>query len=86
MIRSSFVVWLALGLAVPGFAQTGATLSGVITQSDSNQPFSGALVVIDELRRETRAGADDPTGSRTSRPGCITSVCGPKATARGEPK
>jgi len=58
MIRSSFVVWLALGLAVPGFAQTGATLSGVITQSDSNQPFSGALVVIDELRRETRAGAD----------------------------
>ena len=36
-------------------AQTGTTLSGVITQGDSNAPLSGALVVIDELRREVRA-------------------------------
>ena len=39
-------------------AQTGTTLSGVITQAENNQPLSGALVVIDELRQEVRA-ADD---------------------------
>lgn len=38
--------------------QTGTTLSGTITQAENNQPLSGALVVIDELRRETRAGED----------------------------
>jgi iron complex outermembrane receptor protein len=40
------------------FAQTGTTLSGTITQGDTNAPLSGALVVIDELRREARADAD----------------------------
>ncbi len=39
-------------------AQTGTTLAGVITQAENNQPLSGALVVIDELRREVRAGDD----------------------------
>ena len=39
-------------------AQPGTTLSGVITQTEGATPLSGALVVIDELRRETRA-ADD---------------------------
>src|SRR5688572_6329996 len=39
-------------------AQTGTTLSGVITQAEINQPLSGALVVIDELRQEVRAGDD----------------------------
>jgi iron complex outermembrane receptor protein len=38
--------------------QTGTTLSGVITQAENNQPLAGALVVIDELRLETRAGQD----------------------------
>ncbi len=36
-------------------AQTGTTLRGQVTQGDSNAPMSGALVVIDELRREVRA-------------------------------
>lgn len=50
---------LALG---PGQAlgQTGTTLSGTVTQADGGQPMAGALVVIDELRRETRT-ADDGT-------------------------
>jgi iron complex outermembrane receptor protein len=38
--------------------QTGTTLSGTITQGDSNAPMAGALVVIDELRREVRADAN----------------------------
>jgi iron complex outermembrane receptor protein len=48
------------GLAVPAWvaAQTGTTLSGVIKQGENDQPMAGALVVIDELRRETRTGAD----------------------------
>ena len=33
-------------------------LTGVVTQSENKQPMSGALVVIDELRREVRAGDD----------------------------
>jgi iron complex outermembrane receptor protein len=40
------------------FAQTGTTVSGVITQADSQKPLPGVLVVIDELRKETRAGDD----------------------------
>ncbi len=35
-------------------AQQGTTLSGTITQGDGGQPMAGALVIIDELRRETR--------------------------------
>jgi iron complex outermembrane receptor protein len=38
--------------------QTGTTLSGTITQGESQAPLSGALVVIDELRREVRADAN----------------------------
>ena len=41
-----------------GFGQTGTTLSGRITQTEGGQPLSGALVVIDELRLEVRAGED----------------------------
>ena len=37
---------------------TGTTLSGAITQSEANLPLAGALVVIDELRLETRTGED----------------------------
>ncbi|MGE0464434.1 MAG: TonB-dependent receptor [Vicinamibacterales bacterium] len=50
---------LALG-AGPVFGQTGTTLTGTVTQADGGQPMAGALVVIDELRRETRT-ADDGT-------------------------
>jgi iron complex outermembrane receptor protein len=35
--------------------QTGTTLTGTITQGDSQAPLSGAQVIIDELRREVRA-------------------------------
>jgi len=42
----------------PVFAQTGTTLRGKVTQGESNLPMAGALVVIDELRREVRAGND----------------------------
>jgi len=49
---------LILVLALLQPAQQGTTLSGKITQSGSGQPLSGALVVIDELRLEVRAGED----------------------------
>jgi len=39
-------------------AQTGTTLRGKVTQGESNLPMAGAQVVIDELRREVRAGDD----------------------------
>ncbi len=39
-------------------AQTGTTLSGVIRQVGSDEPMGGALVIIDELRRETRTQPD----------------------------
>jgi iron complex outermembrane receptor protein len=46
---------LCLWQSAVAFSQTGTTLSGTITQGDSSAPLSGALVVIDELRREARA-------------------------------
>ena len=49
------VLILALTLLQP---QQGTTVSGKITQTESGQPLSGALVVIDELRLEVRAGDD----------------------------
>jgi len=64
MVRQAVITLLAILCALPSaaVAQTstpaGTTLSGKVTQGDNNQPMSGALVVIDELRRETRAGAD----------------------------
>ena len=39
-------------------AQTGTTVSGKVTQGGNQEPLSGGLVVIDELRRETRAAED----------------------------
>ena len=62
MIRSSsaFVVGVVLSLVVssPALAQTGTTLRGKVTQGDNNLPMAGALVVIDELRREVNADND----------------------------
>ena len=55
------ITLLALpGLAAPAWAaaQAGTTVSGVVRQGESDQPMAGALVVIDELRRETRTGPD----------------------------
>lgn len=52
------VLVLPLAAAPPALAQTGTTLRGKVTQGQSNLPMAGALVVIDELRREARADDD----------------------------
>jgi iron complex outermembrane recepter protein len=39
-------------------APAGTTLSGRVTQAENSLPLSGALVVIDELRREARTDED----------------------------
>src|SRR6187397_443942 len=48
----------AAGALASEGGQTGTTLSGTITQTGNGQPLSGALVVIDELRREVHTGVD----------------------------
>ena len=67
MSRAARTVGFAFGLLPLAFclafgtvaaAQTGATVSGKVTQGENQEPLSGALVVIDELRRETRAAED----------------------------
>ena len=54
LILLSFVVAFSSQV----LAQAGTTLSGRVTQAENNQPLSGALIVIDELRREVRADDD----------------------------
>lgn len=58
--RTLSILLLTLVLAGPGMAvaQTGTTLTGTITQADGGQPLADAVVVIDELRRETRTDAN----------------------------
>jgi iron complex outermembrane receptor protein len=58
LLRALPLVLCSLALVQPAYGQAGTTLSGRITQTENNQPLSGALVVIDELRREVRAGED----------------------------
>lgn len=63
MIRSfsAFVICIVAITAftsAPLFAQTGTTLRGRVTQGENNLPMAGALVVIDELRREVNADND----------------------------
>ena len=55
VLACAFLTALAV---TPALAQTGTTLRGKVTQGESNLPMAGALVVIDELRREVRADDD----------------------------
>ncbi len=52
------IVFLGAVAQTRALAQTATTLSGKVTQGDNNRPMAGALVVIDELRREARTGDD----------------------------
>lgn len=52
-----FVVAASLCLAGHALAQ-GASLSGKVTRAGGADPLSGAAVVMEELRREVRTGAD----------------------------
>lgn len=59
MFRYFIVLSIALcsvaSVPASAAAQTGTSLRGKVTQGETNLPMGGALVVIDELRREVRA-------------------------------
>lgn len=50
--------FLTVSGADPALAQGTATLSGTVTRAGGTEPMAGAAVVIEELRREVRTGAD----------------------------
>lgn len=52
------VLVAALSYATGAAAQAGATLSGRLVNSLSGDPIPGAVVVIEELRRQVTSGAD----------------------------
>ncbi|HEY6510281.1 MAG TPA: TonB-dependent receptor, partial [Vicinamibacterales bacterium] len=58
LFRASAVLTAALLLASAAAAQTGTSLTGRLANSLSGDPVAGLTVTIDELRRETQAGAD----------------------------
>ena len=62
-MRTTFIPGFLAALFVAlvsgsALAQSGTTLSCTVTQAENAQPMAGALVVIDELRREIRTGDD----------------------------
>jgi iron complex outermembrane receptor protein len=70
LLLRALPIALVMSLAsTSAWAQTGTTLSGTITQTENNQPLSGALVVIDELRLEVRAGDDGTYRFENVKPG-----------------
>jgi iron complex outermembrane receptor protein len=59
LVRRCFgVVLCSFAFSTASFAQTGAPLTGRVARADNGEPLAAALVVIDELRRETRTDAD----------------------------
>jgi iron complex outermembrane receptor protein len=56
-LRPAVVLTAVITLAAPAAAQQGTTLSGTLVDSVTLQPIPGAVVAIEELRRETRADA-----------------------------
>jgi iron complex outermembrane recepter protein len=61
-VRPFVLACLALAVVVASSprvaAQAGTSLSGRLVNSLSGAPIAGAVVIIDELRRETTSGAD----------------------------
>ena len=60
-LRARHVLWAmagALALALPVPAQTGAAVTGRLIDSLTVAPLSGAVVQIEELRRETTSAPD----------------------------
>ena len=58
LFRACAVLTAALLLASAAAAQTGTSLTGRLANSLSGDPVGDLTVTIDELRRETQAGAD----------------------------
>lgn len=55
--RGAAAIAFAFLFGLGASAQTGAFIAGVVTR-DSGEPMAGAAVVIEELKREVRTGAD----------------------------
>jgi hypothetical protein len=78
---------IVFGIASAGVtAQSGTTVSGTVAQADNNQPLAGALVVIDELRRETRTADEGGYRFDGVPAGQYHIAFAPKAIRRAAPK
>jgi iron complex outermembrane receptor protein len=55
--RGVIALMFALSVSPVAWAQTGAPLSGKVTR-DTGEPMDGAMVLLEELKREVRTGAD----------------------------
>ncbi len=58
LITTGAVLAGLVALAPAAFAQGGAALSGRVTRAGGTDVMAGAAVVVEELRREARTGAD----------------------------
>ncbi len=58
LITTGAVLAGLVALAPAAFAQGGAVLSGRVTRAGGTDVMAGAAVVVEELRREARTGAD----------------------------
>ena len=58
LLSACAVLAAALSLSTSVVAQAGAAVSGRLINSLSGDPIPGAVVQIEELRRETKSGAD----------------------------
>src|SRR5687767_970753 len=55
--RGALALAFVLSFALSSAAQTGGAISGKVTR-DNGEPMAGALVTVDELKREVRTAAD----------------------------
>jgi iron complex outermembrane recepter protein len=58
LLGACAVLAAALSLSTEAVAQAGAVVSGRLLNSLSGDPIPGAVVLIEELRRETKSGPD----------------------------
>ncbi len=67
-------------------AQSAVPLSGRLVNSLSGDAIPGAVVLLEELRRQATSDATGSSRSRACRRGRITCRCDRRASRRGAPR